>query len=45
MNQRSMNLAREVVEKTTDDTERARMEALLKETPEPIGPPLTNEGE
>ncbi|MGN7160829.1 hypothetical protein [Sphingomonas sp. SAFR-052] len=40
MNQRSMNLAQEVVEKTTDEAERARMEALLAETPEPIGPPL-----
>lgn len=29
MNQRSMNLAWEVAEKTTDDGERARMEMLL----------------
>ena len=42
MNQRSMNLAREVAEKTEDDAERARMEALLAATPEPIGAPLVD---
>lgn len=40
MNQRSWNLAQEVVEKTTDDAERARMEALLASS-ELIGAPVT----
>lgn len=40
MNQRSMNLVKEAVEKTEDADERARMQALLDEAPEPVGAPL-----
>lgn len=39
MNQRSWNLAQEVAKKTTDDAERARMEALLEQQ-QPLAAPL-----
>lgn len=40
MNERSRNLAQEVAQKTADETERARLEALLAAAPEPVGAPL-----
>lgn len=43
MNERSLALLKDLLERTTNDAEQSRLEAMLEANPEPVGAPLTAE--